>query len=221
MIIFSGALIGFLHSMAPGHWLPIVLLAKVKKWTSPQIVLASLVASSGHILLSILLTFFGIGLGEKLIDSFEARLESYGGLLAIVFGLIYGGMALFMHRSCGHDHAHHGETPPGDSLPGEPLTSDSKKSKKSAPLMFLFSIGLSPCVAALPVFAAAAPRGHLVLVATMISFALGVMAALGGSAYLVSKGIMNLDHPWIEHHGDALTGGCVALIGLYLFLFPH
>ena len=88
---------------------------------------------------------------------------------------------------------------------------------KKAPFIFLFSLGFSPCVAVLPVFAAAAAEGYVAAVCTFVSFSLGVLLALIGSTILVSLGLIKLDHPIFEHFGDVITGCGVALMGVILF----
>jgi hypothetical protein len=55
----------------------------------------------------------------------------------------------------------------------------------------------------------------------MVTFAIGVMVALGGATLVVSRGLMKLDHPLLEHYGDVITGLAVALMGIVLYLLPH
>jgi len=56
LLIFSAASVGILHSLAPGHWLPVVLIAKSRKWPLKKALLAACVTALGHIVLSF---FFG------------------------------------------------------------------------------------------------------------------------------------------------------------------
>ncbi len=208
LLAISAAALGFVHSLAPGHWLPVVLIAKTRRWSLSTSALGALVAASGHIILSIVLGAIAIQVGAELFSEYEAEIEKYAGLGLGVFGLIYAALAYFRHSGC-HGHTHHGP---------EPTSSES--SLKSA-LFFLLAAGLSPCVAVLPVFAAAAPLGSAAVVLTFVFFAAGVAAALVGSTLLVSLGALKLDHPIFEHYGDVLTGFGVAVLGIILFLWPH
>jgi hypothetical protein len=54
------------------------------------------------------------------------------------------------------------------------------------------------------------------LFSSLLGFALGVLAALVGSTVLVFLGGMKLDHPFLEHYGEVITGVGVALIGFLL-----
>jgi cytochrome c biogenesis protein CcdA len=133
----------------------------------------------------------------------EDRLESYAGLMLLAFGLTYAVYSYRRHSHC-HGHEHHGPRP----------------DRKKAPFLFLFSLGLSPCVAVLPVFAAATTRGSASVLMAMFAFAAGVVAALVGATLLVSRGLIKLDHPIFEHHGDVITGLAVAAMGAIFYFFP-
>jgi hypothetical protein len=198
----SAITIGLIHSLAPGHWLPVVLLARTKRWGLASSLLGALVAASGHILVSVGLGALALVLGAQVFTSHEASIERFSGLGLVAFGLSYAAWSWRRHRAC-HGHEHHGP--------------EVTKQREKAPFAFLFFLGFSPCVAVLPVFVAAAPLGFLAVAATMGAFALGVLFALGGATLLVARGIMKLDHPLFEHHGDVLTGLAVALMGALLF----
>jgi ABC-type nickel/cobalt efflux system permease component RcnA len=211
----SAALIGFVHSLAPGHWLPVVLLAKARKWSLQTALLGAAVAASGHILISNAIGAASIWVGSKFFashaDAIENYGERYGSLLLILFGLAYAASAYFRHSHC-HGHTHHGPDP-GPALKGS-------KKKRKTPFVFLFSLGFSPCIAVLPVFATAAVKGAAAVLLAMVSFSVGVLLALMGSTVLASHGLAKIDHPIFEHYGDVLTGLGIFLMGVIFFFIP-
>ena len=200
ILALSAAFVGLVHSLAPGHWLPVVLMAKVRRWPLRTAVSGAMITASGHIILSVLLGLGAIGIGSKFLASYEHEIERYAGLALVVFGVVYAIYSYSRHSKC-QGHTHHGPNPQG----------------QKAPFVFLFSLGFSPCVAVLPVFGAAAMESSWAVVMSMVAFALGVLMALIGSTVLVSRGLMKLDHPIFEHHGDVITGCGVALMGCILF----
>lgn len=200
-IAASAAFIGFVHSLAPGHWLPIVLVAKAKKWSTQTAILGAGVSASGHILISNLLGGASIWVGAQVLKMSEESMERYGSMILMLFGLGYAAWSYFRHSHC-HGHTHHGPDP-------------GKRQK--APFAFLFSLGFSPCVAVLPVFAAASVKGAFTVIVSMFSFSVGVLAALIGSTVLASHGLSRLDHPFLEHYGDVVTGLSISFMGLILF----
>lgn len=201
ILAFSAASVGLFHSLSPGHWLPVVLMAKSRKWNLKMAILGALVAASGHIILSVLLAILSIFIEAHFLSQYENEIERYAGLALVAFGVIYAGLAYFTHYRC-HHHSHHGVT---------------AKNKK-APFLFLFSLGLSPCIAVLPVVAKAAVQGSWVIILTLLSFSCGVLLALIGATLLVSLGLVKLNHPVLEHYGDVVAGLGVALMGSVLFL---
>ena len=169
-----------------------------------------MVTAAGHIFLSVLIAAIAALLGASALEKHEHLIESYAGLGLAAFGVIFAIRSYFRHSSC-RGHTHHGPEPEGEKQPIREA------------LGFLFLVGLSPCVAIYPVFAAAIPWGAAGWFLTGACFAIGVLAALGGAVLTVSLGALKLDHPLFEHYGDVLTGIAMALLGIGFFLFsePH
>jgi nickel/cobalt exporter len=207
-ILASALTVGFVHSMAPGHWLPVVLMAKSRGWKPQTAAMASLVTAGGHIVLSVLIAGVAIGAGSTALETHEHQIEAYAGLGLALFGLCFAVYSYFKHAQCS-GHTHHGPEPEA-----------GRHSIRDA-LGFLFMVGFSPCIAVFPVFVASLPWGWSGWVLTSLAFSVGVMAALGGSVLMVSLGALKLDHPIFEHFGDVLTGGAMVLLGLGLFIFSH
>jgi nickel/cobalt transporter (NicO) family protein len=204
LLALSAGFVGLIHSLAPGHWLPVVLMAKTRRWSIKRAIFGAMIAASGHIILSIALGVLSIFVGVRLLSSFENEIERYAGLALAIFGIGYAAFSFFRHSEC-HGHTHHGPDP----------------HNTKTPYFFLFSVGFSPCVAVLPVFAAAATEGTFTMVLSLICFALGVLASLIGSTLLVTLGLIKLDHPIFEHYGDVITGCGVFFMGGILFFFSH
>ncbi|MEN9724469.1 MAG: hypothetical protein RJB38_2455 [Pseudomonadota bacterium] len=205
ILMSSAAFVGFMHSLAPGHWLPVVLLAKGRRWSPGTAAAASLVTASGHIFLSLLLISAALALGLTFLHQYEHVIEAYAGLGLGLFGVGYAFWSYRRHSRC-HGHTHHGPQPP------------EKDRTFKRTLVFLFSVGLSPCVAVFPIFVASMPYGWTGWLLTSLAFSAGVSAALVGSSLVVSAGAIKLDHPIFEHFGDVLTGIGVAILGVVLFL---
>ncbi len=208
LLAASAGFVGLVHTLAPGHWLPVVLMVKARKWGGTRAILAALVAGSGHLLTSLGLALVAIKIGFELVPGLEEKIERFGGAGLVVFGLSYAVFTYFRHSKC-HGHSHHGPNPEGESHSGD-----------ARAFLFLFTLGLSPCVAVFPVFAAASGHGMLALSSTLVAFAIGVLTTLICATVLVSKGFMKFDHPLIEHYGEVIAGLVIALMGAFVFSFP-
>lgn len=203
-LALGAAWVGFVHSLSPAHWAPVALMARTKRWSLPMSLLGALTAASGHILISLALGFVAIRMQLTIVEEHHEAVEHWTGVALMVFGLGYGIWTWRRHSHC-HGHEHHGPKPRA----GMP------------PFFFLFILGLSPCVAALPLFVAAVPFGTSAVLVTLAAFTLGVLAALVLATVMVRGGLMKLDHPILEHYGESITGAGIALVGLYLWLVGH
>jgi cytochrome c biogenesis protein CcdA len=151
---------------------------------------------------STVLALVAIGIGSQIFASHEEVIEKYSGLALILFGLLYALYSYKRHSGCGHDHSHHGPDP----------------TRAKTPFLFLFSLGLSPCVAVLPILGVAATQSSFAAVVAVVAFCAGVITALVGATLLVSSGLVKLDHPVLEHYGDVIAGFGIAALGGVLFL---
>lgn len=231
-IVISAGFAGWMHSLAPGHWLPVLLLAKTRRWGLGRAIMAAVVAASGHILVSAGLGLVVTEVQAQTLRELEPWIEKYAGLGLAVFGLLYAGYGLFHHHDCGDEHSHHGPAFEGPAFEGPESEGRSARVGRPAsrrrrwgPWVFLFSLGLTPCFPVLPSFIAAVPYGRMAVLGVFGAFSLGVLTALVGATLLVRAGIARLDHPVLEHYSDVITGIGVCLMGLALFLFsglePH
>lgn len=207
LMCVSALSVGFLHSLIPNHWLPVALLVRAKKWSWGKGLLAASGSALGHI-------FFSAGLAGicglleiPFLGDYEEEIEKFQGLLLLCFGVLYGILGYTRHVGCQGDHSHHGLDPQRQSgwLRGT--------------WVFLFSVGLFPCFAALPLFMTAAAHGRQALEGTVIGFSLGVWLSFLISSLIARKGLKILDRPLLEHYGEVLTGVLIALTGLWLMVF--
>ena len=92
ILLFTAAFIGFLHTLlGPDHYLPFIVMGKVRKWSMVKTTWITLLCGVGHVGSSVLLGFIGIALGlavTKLVvvESFRGNLAAWA---LIAFGLVY------------------------------------------------------------------------------------------------------------------------------------
>ncbi len=204
--MISAATLGFLHSLGPAHWMPIVLVGRAQKWKWHQWLLGIGVASLGHIIVSLSVGVGVLAVGTAVFEVWDTRVERFSGFVLIFLGLLYALSSYKQHRSCHGGHEHHG--------PKYIHRQDGKR-----PYAFLFFMGFSPCFAVMPIFASVGPLGAMTVFMTGLSFSLGVIFAILIAAALAARGTRFLDQPWLEHHGDTLAGIGITLLGIYVLFF--
>jgi sulfite exporter TauE/SafE len=109
-LIIAAASIGFFHTLfGPDHYLPFIMMAWARNWSSVKTTIVTLLCGLGHIGSSVVLGLVGVSVGlavKKLefVESFRGNLAAW---LLIAFGLIYLAWGLrHAYRSKPHAHSH-------------------------------------------------------------------------------------------------------------------
>ena len=194
--------VGWLHSIAPDHWVPFAAVARARGWSVARTTRVTLFCGFGHVTVSVLMGLLGLGLGLSVLEVFGRRLESLAGILLIAFGLIYGtwGLRRALGRQIhGHSHSHydHVHDPTRVTVWG---------------LFLLFSA--DPCVAVIPLILGAAPLGPARVVALVIIYELSTLAAMVAFVLPARAGVNVVKARWLDQYGDATAGAVIAAAGL-------
>jgi len=104
-LILSAIGIGFLHSLAPDHWLPFASIAKAQGWSRKKLLVVSFLAGAAHVGSSIVLGALGIflGLGLVNLEGAESFRGNIAGFLLIGFGVAY---TIWGLKHLRHNHLH-------------------------------------------------------------------------------------------------------------------
>ncbi len=198
----AAATVGSLHSLAPDHWVPFAAVARARGWSAARTARVTLLCGFGHVTTSVALGLLGLVLGFRVLEAFGRRLESVGGILLLVFGLLYGAWGLRRaagRRLHGHAHSHY-----------DHVHDPSRITVFS--LFLLFSA--DPCVAVVPLMMAAAPGGPLRLAAIVVVYELATLAAMVALVLPARAGVSVIRAGWLDRYGDAVAGGLIAAVGL-------
>ena len=198
----AAATVGALHSLAPDHWVPFAAVARARGWSAARTTRVTLLCGFGHVTTSVALGLLGLVLGLGVLEAFGRRLESVGGILLLVFGLLYGAWGLRQaagRRLHGHAHSHY------DHVHDPSRITDFG-------LFLLFSA--DPCVAVVPLMMAAAPGGPLRLGAIVVVYELATLAAMVALVLPARAGVGVIRAGWLDRYGDAVAGGLIAAVGL-------
>jgi len=140
LLLISAVSIAILHSLAPDHYLPVVILSKARKIGIKGALLMSLVAGSLHVGSS---AFLGIAIRKGFDVTGVARyLDGLSPVLLIAFGVVYAILSI------AKDHTH-------------------KNSKSVVTLLLI--LGLSPCIPFIPVILTATTFSQALKIAVVFS----------------------------------------------------
>lgn len=231
LLALTGASVGFIHTvLGPDHYVPFVVLARVRAWSLRKTVIITVVCGIAHVLSSVALGTVGMALGVGLLEleTVEAGRGALAGWLLLAFGLVYlawGVRAGFRRRPHTHWHAHaegivhthrHGHT-------GEHLhVHDGVNGKPSVTPWILFTIFLfGPCEPLIPVLmypAAVGSPWNVVLVTLAFGVTtIATMTAVVLLALYSADRIPKTIQPF-ERYGHAMAGLAIVLcaVGIQL-----
>lgn len=197
VLIWATIATGFLHALAPDHWMPFVSIGRAQKYSQTKLVGVTVLSGVAHVGSSIVLGGIGLLLGFSLtnLEAVESHRAEVAGLLLIGFGLAYGLWGLKQVRS--HRHA----------------LDDPHRAVTVWTLVIIFLLG--PCEPLIPLmFVAAAHGGHAVFLVSVL-FAAITLVMMVVQTVLVYRGIDLF--PWIRiphQYSHIIAGLVIAGTGL-------
>ena len=220
LLFLSSCSTAVIHALIPDHWRPLVLMARVERWSDRRVVFLTGLAGVLHVLVTLLFGGLTIAAGSAAAEGVAARtgrsIEYLGGLILVVFGVVYG---LWRHLREAHAHT------PSVAAPEPPrhlhahghLLERWFRGAVTARTLVLV-IGISPCALLVPILFASAAEGTGALVAAALGFSVCTIGTMAGVAVLAARGMQRFALPFFERYGDLFSGALVAAVGLLMML---
>jgi ABC-type nickel/cobalt efflux system permease component RcnA len=224
-ILVTAALsIGLLHTLVgPDHYLPFVVMGRVRRWSTTRTLLVTLLCGVGHVASSVVLGLVGIALGIA-VSRLEAVEAARGGIatwLLIGFGLAYTLWGLKRAwRGSPHTHLHvHEDGSTHEHEHAHESTHahlhETGKAPGITPWVLFTVFVLGPCEPLIPILmypaAAHSVWGLLVVTAVFAAATIGTMLVV---VRLALAGVRLLPVRQLERFSHALAGAAIAATGL-------
>lgn len=218
----TAATIAFAHTiLGPDHYLPFIVLAKARQWSSTKTAVITLLCGLGHILSSVVLGFIGVALGIAVfrLEALEAFRGELAAWLLFAFGFTYfiwGIHRAIRSRPHEHVHLHKGESAHlhqhGHTTRHTHVHTASSVSLTPWILFIVFLFG--PCEPLIPILMYPAARSDMMSVALVASiFGLVTIATMLCVVLASSYGLSKLPLPKLERYSHALAGLTILLCG--------
>ncbi len=192
-MLVAGGIITVLHAMGPDHWLPHIVLSKAQGWTIAKTLRITLVASVGHVGLTIVLGLAIIYLVVEIELGSQALTNTIMALVLLALGL------LFVARGF------------------RPAPSHVKAmSDQAATLVILMVAIFPPCYAILPLFLAASSHGWSLALPLVLLFSLLTIGVMLTLVALGRKGYAALDRRGILHRLEERQNTIIGVVFLFL-----
>ncbi|MCI0499711.1 MAG: sulfite exporter TauE/SafE family protein [Planctomycetales bacterium] len=217
------ASLGFIHTaLGPDHYLPFIVMSRVRRWSIPKTAWITFLCGLGHVLSSVVLGLFGIFIGIQVmkLEALEAFRGSIAAWLLIGFGFAYFVWGVHravrnrphqhihshdLHEEHAHEHTH---------VSGHAHVHDGKKANITPWILFtIFVFGsCEPLIPLLMYPAAQRSIWDVFLVATVFSaMTIGTMLAI---VLLSAWGVSFAKFGRLERYTHAIAGAAICLSGL-------
>jgi hypothetical protein len=223
ILIVTAASIGFFHTLlGPDHYLPFIVIAKARDWSTSKTAVITMLCGLGHVLGSVALGLIGVAAGIA-VSKLEI-VESVRGDLAawafIAFGLVYfiwGIRRAIKNKSHTHRHFHSdGSTHEHEHTHHEEHAHvhDNPAKVNITPWVLFVIFVFGPCEPLIPILMYPAARSSwlgMLLVAGV--FAVATIAAMTVVVLIASRGVSILPMGKLERYSHALAGMRIFLSG--------
>lgn len=198
IILFSAAALGFIHTLVgPDHYLPLIAIAKSRRWSLLKTFFITFCCGLGHILSAALLgiTATLIGLTLDKITFIEHWRGNFASWLLIGLGAAYLGWSIFRLKQHKHQNI-----------------SSSKKDIAIWILILVFLLG--PCEPLIPIMFYAALQGSIwyVLIISAL-FGIVTIATMITVVTLAVFGAKLIKFSFLEKYGHVLAGTIICFSG--------
>src|ERR1035441_6640434 len=196
LLIGAVLAVGVFHTMVPDHWLPIVLMARQRNWSTRETALAALQAGTGHVVSTLLIAVLFWGAGVAIATRFNGWVETATSVALVGFGLwVAIGAWREMHKQS-HD------------------------TKTGSRIALLLILGSSPMIEGIPAFFAAGKYGFGLLIVMALVFAAATISVYIVFSVYSAKGLTEVRFGRFERYGEIVSGAVIALVGAVFWFWP-
>jgi sulfite exporter TauE/SafE len=203
ILLMTAASVGFLHTiLGPDHYLPFIMIGKVREWTLRKTLWLTFLCGVGHVLSSVVIGLVGIAIGAQLqkiewLEGFRGNLAAWA---LIAFGLAYAVWGL-----------KHIFRPGNKKLKEE---GDASSTKVTPWVLFIIFV-LGPCEVLIPVLMYPAANESLGALLTVTGvFGLTTLATMMGAVFLASYGLSFISIKPLEKYTHTIAGMVIFLSGM-------
>lgn len=240
-------LVAVSHALSPDHWFPFVVIGRANQWRTASVLGLAALAALGHALSSIAVGLVSVFAEQGAPREVAATLQEITPTLLIVFGVLYAAVSAYKLRVSRHGHSHGislfnkwlGIDPHDYDLPGhdhdhahdddcghehghcdkDVLPKKHLSSKAAWGLVVI--LGITPCVALLPVTFAAVRYGTTTVILTNVVFAVSAVASILLATWLALRGMKLLRLKFFDRYSGITAGVVIALLGVAGHFLEH
>ncbi|MBU1012000.1 MAG: hypothetical protein KKG99_03265 [Bacteroidetes bacterium] len=203
--IFLGSIVlSLIHASIPNHWIPIIAISKIQKWTYKETISATFIIGFAHMMSTIIIGIIVGFLGIKLSENYDYIIKIAAPLVLLSIGVIY----LLLDLKSDHRHHHH---------KNEEQIIKNKKSKFAIISSLSIAMFLSPCLEIEAYYFQAASLGWIGILIVSTTYLAVTMLSIIALVHFGLKGVNKFNFHFLENHDKMITGIVLILLGLLAY----
>ncbi len=246
-LVAPAILLAMSHALSPDHWFPFVVIGRANRWRVKSVMGLAFLAAAGHAISSIAIGLLSVFAKHGAPRDVAEFLREVTPTLLIAFGLLYALFSAYKVRVSRHGHSHGlpvlnrwmGIDPHDYDLPGhdhdhrhddacghghgdcdkDVLPTAHLSGRAAWGLVVI--LGITPCIALLPITFAASRYGAFAVILTNAAFAVTAISSILLATWLALRGMKLLRLKFFDKYGGITAGIIIALIGTAGLLFEH
>jgi hypothetical protein len=224
LLLGAAGAVAILHSILPDHWVPLAIVARVRRWSLWHVGRVALLASLGHVITSLILGGLIAVIGLQFQHEIETQQGHIVGIVLVLTGIGFLIWGLVGHGPHGH---HHEENHVHSHGLGE-MHDDSHEHKDSlgkeqplinrlAAVVVPFGMAASPDLTILPVALAASTIGKVAVVGVLSVFAVFTIATFIALTVIATLAGYQAKGDWLEKNANTITSLVLIVIGIVAY----
>jgi nickel/cobalt exporter len=246
-MVVPAFLLAISHALSPDHWFPFVVIGRANRWRTSSVLGLAFLAAAGHVVSSIAVALLSVFAKQGAPRDIASFLQEVTPTLLIVFGTVYALVSAYKLRVSRHGHSHglsfvnrwFGVDPHDYDLPGhdhdhrhdddcghehghcEKDVLPKRHLSSRAAWGLVLILGVTPCVALLPITFAAVRYGTFTVILACAVFAVSAITSILVATWLALHGMKLLRLKFFDKYGGITAGVIITLIGVAGHLLEH
>ena len=250
-LLLSAIALAASHALSPDHWFPFVAIGRANNWKTLSVLGLAFIAALGHATTSVVVGLVSVFAGQGAPAEWVEVMKAITPALLIAFGAGYTFISLYKLRVSRHDHSHglgvlnrwlgidphdyefHKNSNSGAPVPACAGDHHHEKEHCDCPTLpghhmssraawgLVVILGITPCVALVPLTFAAFQHGMGTVLLINVVFSVSAVFSILFATFLALKGLKLIRLAFFDKYGGVTAGIIIVSIGVIGIFFGH
>jgi nickel/cobalt transporter (NicO) family protein len=207
-IFFGSVLLSVVHASIPNHWLPLVAIGRVEKWSERETLTVTAITGIAHTISTIIIGIIVGMIGYKLSETYHFISHTVAPAVLVVLGFLYL-YKDYAHSKIKHHHEH--------SYIDVDQFVKKNKSRRSIVASLSIAMFFSPCIEVEVYYFTAARIGWLGIIIVSVTYFFVTILGMMLLVKIGTEGIQRLRLNFVEHREKLISGLVLIIVGLLAF----